>query len=159
MEKNIIEWRIHQVQRQFQSSVLFTKLPASLQRSMEVASETGASIWLSTLPIQEHGFAIHKGAFGDALCLCYGWQPNLLPTTCVWGKTFSIEHASNCPCYPPIQHNGLWDITATCHNIGNEHAVCPTTSMRWVSQVQESKWCHADDAHVDIVACRELLVS
>ena len=78
---------------------LFTKLPASLQRSMEVAT------WLSMLPIQEHGFALHKGAFTDAFCLRYGWQPNLLPSTCVRGKTFSVEHALNCPCggYPSIR--------------------------------------------------------
>ena len=62
---------------------LFTKLPASLQRSMEVASETGAYTWLSMLPIQEHGFALHKGAFRGALCLRYGWKPSLLPSTCV----------------------------------------------------------------------------
>jgi hypothetical protein len=38
---------------------------------MEVASEPGASSWLSALPIQEYGFALHKGDFRDALCLCY----------------------------------------------------------------------------------------
>ena len=25
------------------------------------------------LPMPEHGFVLHKGAFQDALCLCYGW--------------------------------------------------------------------------------------
>ena len=94
---------------------------------MEVASETGASTWLSMLPIQEHGFALHKVAFRDALCLRYGWQPNLLLSTCVCGKTFFIEHALNFPCgsYPSIRHNELWDITATllaevCHSVGTE---------------------------------------
>ena len=29
----------------------------------------------------EHGFALHKAAFRDALCLCYGWLPiGYLPT-------------------------------------------------------------------------------
>ena len=69
-------YEIHQEQRQSQSihcHELFTKLPASLQQSMKVACETGASTWLSMLPIQELGFALHKGAFRDALCLRYGW--------------------------------------------------------------------------------------
>ena len=42
--------KIHQELKQSQSvhcNELFTKLPASLQRSMEVASESGASTWLS----------------------------------------------------------------------------------------------------------------
>ena len=84
------------------------------------------------LPIQEHGCALHKGAFRDALCLLYGWQPNLLPSTCVCGKTFSIEHALNCPCggYPSIRHNELRDITATfltkvCHSVGTKPGLKP----------------------------------
>ena len=60
------------------------KLPSSLQKSMSLASEKGASTWLSTLPIEEHGFALHKGGFRDALCLRYGWQPTLLPSQCVY---------------------------------------------------------------------------
>ena len=52
-------------------------LPVSLKRSVELASEKGASSWLSALPIQEHGFCLHKGAFRDALCLRYGWKPPL----------------------------------------------------------------------------------
>ena len=82
---------------------------------MEVVSETGASTWISMLPIQEHGIALHNRAFIVALCLCYCWQPNLLPSTCVCGKTFSIELTLNCPCggYPSIRHNELQDITAT----------------------------------------------
>ena len=38
---------------------------------MTVAAEKGASSWLSTLPIADHGLTLHKGAFGDALCLHY----------------------------------------------------------------------------------------
>ena len=47
-------------------------LPIKLQRALTVCSEKGASSWLSALPIFEHGFALHKGAFRDALCLRYG---------------------------------------------------------------------------------------
>ncbi len=31
--------------------------------TMALASEKGASSWLTTLPIEEHGFTLHKGAF------------------------------------------------------------------------------------------------
>ena len=58
-------------------------LPVSLKRSVQLASEKGASSWLSTLLIQEHGFCLQKGAFRDALCLRYGWTPPLLPSRCL----------------------------------------------------------------------------
>ena len=36
---------------------------------------------LSVLPVNEHGFAFHKGAFRGALCLrLCGWLPSGLPT-------------------------------------------------------------------------------
>ena len=44
-------------------------LSVSLQRSMDLAQEKGASTWLTTLPIQEFGLALHKRAFQDALAL------------------------------------------------------------------------------------------
>ncbi len=37
-------------------------LSAPLQRAMDLAQENGASTWLTTLPIQEYGFNLHKGA-------------------------------------------------------------------------------------------------
>ena len=99
---------------------------------MEVASEPGASLWLSALPIQEYGFALHKGSFRDALCLRYGWQPCLLPSSCVCGQSFTIEHAMNCLCggFPSIRRNELCDITASlltevCHAVGTEPCLRP----------------------------------
>ena len=53
-------------------------LPEQMQHARLVASEKGASSWLTALPIADHGFALPKGAFRDALCLRYGW-----PVTCV----------------------------------------------------------------------------
>ena len=55
----------------------------------------------ATLPIQEHGFALHKSAFRDALCLRYG-----LPSHCICGKSFTVEHALIYTRgeYPSIRH-------------------------------------------------------
>ena len=39
------------------------KLASNVKGAMQVASEKGASSWLATLPIAEHGFALYKGAF------------------------------------------------------------------------------------------------
>ena len=58
---------------------LSKSLPESLRRSVELASEKGASCWLTTLPITEFGFTLHKGAFHNALALRYGWPPKHTP--------------------------------------------------------------------------------
>ena len=75
------------LRRQHQSdraAELKSSLPSNLQRILSYAVETGASSWLTgALPIEEHGFALHKGAFKDALHLRYGWHPSGLPSTCV----------------------------------------------------------------------------
>jgi len=42
---------------------------------MDLAAVRGASSWLTTLPLNERGFAPHKSAFQDALALGYGWPP------------------------------------------------------------------------------------
>ena len=44
-------------------------LSESLKRRVELAKEKGASVWLMALPLDMNGFALHKSAFRDALCL------------------------------------------------------------------------------------------
>ena len=38
-----------------------------LKKTKDLASEKGASSWLTALPTADHGFCLHKGAFRDAL--------------------------------------------------------------------------------------------
>ena len=75
---------------------LMTKLPTSLQNSINLAQEKGASSLLSTLSIEEHGFSLRKSTFRDALSLRYGWQPAFLPSQYVCGKKFIVDHAFSC---------------------------------------------------------------
>ena len=98
-----------------QADLLYEHLSPHLQRVFQAASEWVASCWLTTLPIAEHGFALPKGEFRDALCLRFGWQPVKLPQTCVCGKYFSVEHAFSCPCgrFPSIHRNEVWDLIAS----------------------------------------------
>ena len=69
----------------------------SLQRAMDLAQEKGASSWLTTLPLEEFGFNLHKTAFSDAIAQRYGWQPSRCPSSCACCSNFSIEHALSCP--------------------------------------------------------------
>ena len=103
------------------------QLPAALQRCMELSQEKGASIWLTAVPIDHHGFALHKSAFRDALSLRYDWPLSNQPSYCACAHSFSIDHALSCPTggFPSIRHNGVRDITASllsevCHGVSIE---------------------------------------
>lgn len=63
-------------------------LSSDLKRIISLPSEKGAYSWLSALPVEEHDFVLHKGAFWDALFLHYGWLPTGLPTQCVCDQDF-----------------------------------------------------------------------
>ena len=106
-------------------------LPTNLQQAMAYGSEKGASHWLAVLPLTEHGFTLHKGAFTDAINLRYGWPLPYLPSHCTCGKKFSVEHAFSCHCggLPSMRHNDIRDITA---DVLTE--VCPSVSIEPILQ-------------------------
>ena len=114
---------------------LQSNLPSPLQRSIELAQEKGASTWLTALPIEEHGFALHKAAFKDSLSLRHGWPLQNSPSHCSCRQPFTVEHALTCKTggFPAVRHNEVRDITATlltevCHGVTTEpHA--PATSL------------------------------
>ena len=110
---------------------------------------------MTALPLPEHDFALHKGAFRDALCLWYGWLPPLLPSSCVCGKQFTVEHALGYPCggFPSIRHNELRDITAellteVCHSVGVEPVLQPLTGEQFSYRSANVE----DGACLDVVA-------
>ena len=53
----------------------------------------GSSSWLTTLPLQQREFCLHKSAFGDTLYLRYGWWPMHLPDPCPCGAPFTVDHS------------------------------------------------------------------
>ena len=130
-------------------------LPVELQRSMELAQEKGSSIWLTTLPIEEYGFSLHKSAFLDAIALRYNWPLSHIPTSCACGSKLSIDHALSCPKggFPSIRHNEIRDLTANlptevCNNVCTEPELQPLTG-----EVLTGKTAMTEDgARLDIAA-------
>ena len=131
------------------------QLSPQLNRLVELAMEKGASSWLSVLPLDDHNFSLHKGAFKDAICLRYGWKLPNTPTKCTCGTAFSIDHAIICPKggFPTIRHNELRDVTASllseiCHNVATEPRLQPLSgeSLTHCSAIT------SDDARLDIRA-------
>lgn len=128
-------------------------LPNSLKRSIDLAQEKGASSWLTSLPIAEFGFTLHKGAFHDALALRYNWQPLQAPSTCECGAKFSVEHALSCPKggFPSIRHNEIRDLTANlltevCSDVCIEPEMQPVTGEVLTGATSNSQ----DGARLDI---------
>ena len=130
-------------------------LSPSLQRAVDVCSERGASHWLLALPLDQHGFSLSKGSFRDALCLRYGWRPDHLPTQCVCGKPFDVDHALSCSRggYTILRHNELRDVTASllsevCHDVQVEPPLIPLSGETLLGRSANA----SDEARLDIGA-------
>ena len=134
---------------------LKNRLSPTKRRAMELASERGASNWLTALPIEEFGFCLHKGAFADALALHYGWTPTRIPVSCVCGISFTVEHVLSCPRggFPILRHNEIRDVTANllteiCHDVKTQPDLQPLTGETLECQSAIT----SDGARLDIAA-------
>ena len=87
----------------------------SLQLAVDLATNKGASFWLSTLPLAEYDFVLHNSAFHDTLALRYGWPLSRAPSHCACRTSFTVDHALSCPKggIPTLRHNEIKDLTAT----------------------------------------------
>ena len=137
------------------ASELKAKLPACLQRAVDLAQESGASSWLTSLPIEEFGFTLHKSAFRDAIALRYGWFPLNIPSHCSCGSQFSVQHALSCPKggFPTLRHNEVRDLTATlmtevCHGVCIESLLQPPSG----GTLEGASANNAEGARLDVAA-------
>ena len=132
---------------------LIEQAPPSLKRALELVPDKGASNWLTVLPVQEHGFALHKTAFHGAIALRYGWDPVRLPNHCSSRIKFSIEHAFSCPKggFPTIRHNEIHDLTASlltevCHEVQVEPTLQPISGESFDYATLNTEY----EAHLDV---------
>ena len=91
-----------------------------VSRQSELTQLMPANSEMCLRPIEEHGFALYKGA----LCLQYGWLPSGLPAKCVCGHGYTVDHAMNYTSggFPTLHHNELWDfstaaLSGVCHDV------------------------------------------
>ena len=70
---------------------VYDQLSPELKCCVDLVKEKGSSSWLSVLPLEEHGFYLHKREFRDALCLRYGWKQSNVPQSCNCGAHFTVE--------------------------------------------------------------------
>ncbi|KAG0719760.1 hypothetical protein GWK47_049860 [Chionoecetes opilio] len=111
---------------------LSTILHPDTVRKIHIAQETGASNWLTSLPIRAKGFNLNKQEFVDDVALRYGWPVEGLPNTCVCGSPNSADHTMTCKKggFVCIRHDEVRDLTASmlkevCHDVSTEPTLLP----------------------------------
>ena len=147
--------RTRKTRQENEAGCILSQLPQKKQRLVECSKEKGASMWLNVLPISNQGFALHKGAFRDAVALRYGWQLSNLPSSCACGAPFDVDHAMICSLggFPIIRHNELRDVTAellseVCADVTVEPPLQPITGETFLHRTARTE----DDARPDIRA-------
>ena len=67
-------------------------LGTELKRALDVAGEKGSSVWLTVLFLREMGYNLNKGEFRDAIKLRHDWPIYDIPSICVCGDIFTVDH-------------------------------------------------------------------
>ncbi|KXJ11669.1 hypothetical protein AC249_AIPGENE7115 [Exaiptasia diaphana] len=100
------------------------------------------------------GFDLNRREFRDALRLRYNWAFNDIPSKCVCGEDFSVDHAMICKRGGFIiqRHNELRDLEAellntVCNDVVIEPLLQPTTDINLSKGANK-----AADARLDIHA-------
>ena len=120
--------------------VVFTK--------MELSWEKGASTWLTALPIDDHGFALHKSAFRDALSLWYDWSLQNSRSHCSCSQPLSVERALTCKTggFPAVRHKVRYIaaslLSEVCHGVTTEPHLQTAVTLRWdyVTSIRNSSF-------------------
>ena len=132
IKKRIIQEK--QKKRTSELNEILPKLIDLTRKKVEMAQETGASNWLSSLPIKAKGFSLNKQEFYDALALRYGWPIEGLPDLCTYGESFDQKHAMICQKggFISMRHDEIKNITSAllsevCKDVSKEPRLQPLT--------------------------------
>jgi hypothetical protein len=105
-------------------------------------SQKGASLWLTTLPVENLGFVMNAQEFQDALCLRYNLPLSNMPPYCACGKANSIDHALCCMKggYTVMRHNNVRDTEAAllqevCKDVTIEPPLIPSNELGYRSSL------------------------
>ena len=104
-----------------------------LIRALEMASQRGASSWLTARPLGEYDFSLSKRDFRDGLHVRYGKRPADLPQRCACGEKFDLQHALDCKTggFVHMRHDHIRNLFAElftkagCHGVEMEQQLLP----------------------------------
>ena len=112
-------------------------------------------MWLTSLPLKEMGFSLNKKEFSDGLSLRYDWSITDIPSTCICGEPFTIDHAMICMGggFVIQRQNELRDLQAELLNMVCKNAVTEPVPLQDVEGEQLTRGSNkAQDARLDIHA-------
>ena len=151
-----IQSRIKKNRKEYEEKViedLRKKMSKEQTRANDLAQMKGASAWLNALPLKVEGYTLNKREFFDAVALRYRWELRRLPTNCVCGKKFDVDHAMNCLTGGFIhkRHDGIRDVIAkivneVAYDVQTEPALQPLTGENLDSSNDD------EEARLDIAA-------
>ena len=134
---------------------LKTSLPRRTRRAVDLASEKGASSWLTAIPLKDMNFDLSEREFRDALRLCYDWAIPDSPSVCVCGCDFNADYAMICQRGGLIiqRHNEIRDLEAelldmVCHDVAVEPILKSLTGEELNRGANT-----APDARLDVHCC------
>ena len=107
-------------------------------RQIALASEKGASSWLSSLPLEDCGFVLNKQEFIDAMALRYNKPIKGTSKTCVCGVLNDMDHSLVCKRggFISLRHDRMRDTTASliiskvCKDTVTEPLLLPITGEK-----------------------------
>ena len=129
-------------------------LTLKTQPAVEIASEKGASNWLTVIAIDEMGFTLNKGEFRDILKLKYYWEIADKPSICVCGDAFTVDHAMVCRRGGFIiqRHNELRDLEADMLSMVYNNVEIEPVLQELTGESLPSGTIRAPDARLEIHA-------
>ena len=95
-------------------------------------------MWLMSLPLKEMGFNLNNREFRNGLSLRDDWSITDIPSTCLCGEPFTIDHAMICMRGGSViqRHNELRDLEAELPNMVCKHAVTELVPLQDVEGEQ-----------------------
>ena len=119
-------------------------------RSIEVWTKNGASIWLTVIPIKRC-FFLEKQAFWDAIRIRNNIHLEYLPTLCVSGDSYNLQHTLSCSKGGLVitRHNKLRNLTAeildeVCKNVVIKPLLTPLMGEELPKSSNTSNQARAD---------------
>ena len=134
---------------------LLDEIGEEFGRQIALASEKGASSWLTSLPLGDYGYVLNKQEFKDAILLRYNYTIHNMSRTCPCGELNSTDHSLTCKLggYISLRHNTVRDTVAyflsrTCKDVVTEPKLLPLNGEKLPKQSNTQ-----NDARLD-VSCR-----
>ena len=112
---------------------------------------SGSYNWIQALPLKEFDYKLNKQQFWDALRIRYNWQLPNLPSECVCGADYNVQHALSCKKggFITLRHNDIRDKTAefieeVCKDVRKEPRLLPLTGEKLSSSTHQMSVLNQD---------------